>query len=103
MPTDTKCNPATSKSGLIGPTFMSLMRSQTTLPPVVEKSLRDRVTEWQVGATMPRYHMSDLCRIFDTHPKVLGGVLYGLSWTRKRSYRANSPSCRYWVPPKGGL
>jgi hypothetical protein len=82
-------------------TFMANLREKETVPELT--SLRDRVKEWQQAESlMPYYPITYLAKTFGTIPRTIGPVLYSLGWNRKRTYTANQPSARYWVPPKRG-
>ena len=67
-------------------------------------SLEDRIRHWyeELPATERKlyYRMQDFVVLFGGSPAVIGEALWRLGWTRKRRWRAESPSRRVWEPPR---
>jgi hypothetical protein len=65
--------------------------------------LRAAVERWYAALApedrRPRYLISHLAPLFRCTPQMLGGVLPELGWRRKRSWRDDAPTHRYWLPP----
>ena len=78
---------------------------QQTQEPANKRSLANRVSEWlhhlPKNQRQAQYTMDQLTGLFDTSPQALGSILLLLGWVRRRSWAADKPYSRFWVPPGG--
>lgn len=62
--------------------------------------LSERITNWY-NALPPseqnrHYTMKELRTIFNETPQQIGATLFELGWSRKRLWRDETPTARYW-------
>jgi hypothetical protein len=67
------------------------------------KSLRERIEQWMgqlpPGERKDRYTMEELVAQIKGSPGEIGRALHELGWHRQRSWKAQGPFSRYWIPP----
>ena len=62
--------------------------------------LRERIEEWY--NTLPcedktrAWTMKEFRALFNDSPQKIGAALFELGWTRKRMWRDDMPTARYW-------
>ncbi len=66
-------------------------------------TLNERISAWSDALpsedkTRP-WHMSEFRSLFGESPQKLAEALWGLGWTRKRMWRDDRPTARYWFRP----
>lgn len=63
-------------------------------------TLHDRAEAWQSGLSCDEksraWKMAELRAIFNESPQKIGAALFELGWSRKRLWRDDRPTARYW-------
>ena len=65
------------------------------------QTIHERITEWYAGLTAGQqtraWTMREFRAIFGETPQRIGAALFDLGWTRKRMWRDDRPTARYWL------
>lgn len=73
------------------------LRDATPKPP----TLHERIETWLAGLSdedkSRAWSMREFREIFGDTPQRIGGALFELGWTRKRMWRDDRPTARYWL------
>jgi hypothetical protein len=68
------------------------------------RPLRERIEQWLMqlpeNELKDRYLMEDFVALFNAPAGHIGKALHELGWRRGRSWKADQPFSRYWVPPE---
>jgi hypothetical protein len=64
-------------------------------------TLHERIETWFAGLSeqdqQRPWTMKEFRALFDETPQRIGAALFDLSWTRKRMWRDDQPTARYWL------
>lgn len=73
----------------------------TTKPP----SLHERIEKWYDDLPdddkRRAFTMKEFKAVFGETPQRMGAALFDLGWTRKRMWRDDRPTARYWLRNSG--
>lgn len=63
-------------------------------------SLEERIQQWQNSLSCEdktrAWTMKEFRALFNDSPQKIGAALFELGWTRKRIWRDDRPTARYW-------
>ena len=66
-------------------------------------TLHERIETWFAGLLDSEknrpWTMKEFRQIFGETPQKIGAALFDLGWTRKRMWRDDRPTARYWMKP----
>ena len=64
------------------------------------QTIHERIETWYAGLTADQqtraWTMREFRAIFGETPQRIGAALFDLGWTRKRMWRDDQPTARYW-------
>jgi len=67
----------------------------------VKQTIHQRVEAWFSGLSdadkSRTWTMRELRAVFNETPQRIGAALFDLGWTRKRMWRDDRPTARYWL------
>jgi hypothetical protein len=67
-------------------------------------SLHERIETWFNALSEENQHrpftMREFRALFEDTPQRIGAALFDLGWTRKRMWRDDRPTARYWLKQK---
>ena len=73
-------------------------------PTLIPSELPQRIELWFCGLSIEDqrrpWTMKEFRVIFSETPQKIGAALFALGWTRKRMWRDESPTARYWLKQK---
>lgn len=65
------------------------------------QSIHERIEIWHAALTADQqaraWTMREFRAIFGETPQKIGATLFDLGWTRKRMWRDDRPTARYWL------
>ena len=65
------------------------------------QTIHERIEAWYAGLTADQqtraWTMREFRAIFGETPQRIGAALFDLGWTRKRMWRDDRPTARYWL------